>query len=108
MNKAREDNSISLAFSHDKFHFGFTPYFEVIAFVDLANAKLIMPDQTPYEENLKAEDYKSDHIVKISKSHIAHGHSIFVPYLKENLPQVLTPKLIESVIKLSGILPEAT
>ena len=79
-----------------------------MAFVDFAASELIMPDLREDEEKLKAEDYKSEHLIKNSKSQIAHGHSIFVPYLREYLPQVLTPKLIESIIRLSGILPEAT
>jgi hypothetical protein len=94
MNKTREDNNIQLPFNPDKFHFSLMPYFEIVAFVDLDNGRLVIPDERIDDERLQTHEFETEHIIKISKSHIAHGHSIYVPYLRENLPQILTPKLI--------------
>jgi hypothetical protein len=70
------------------------PYFEIVAFVDLDNRKLTIPTHSESEERIEEHGYETEHIIKISKSHIAHGHSIYVPYLREHLPQILTPKLL--------------
>lgn len=94
VNKTREDRNIQMPFNPSKFHFALMPYFEIVAFVDLDRGALIYPDERDTEEQLQDEEYRAEHIIKISKSHIAQGHSIFVPFLRRNLPQVLTPLLI--------------
>jgi hypothetical protein len=72
--------------------------------VDLDNGRLIYPQSNESYERIKEEEFLTEHVIKIGKSQIAHGHSIYVPYLREHLPQILTPRLIESILKLNGIL----
>jgi hypothetical protein len=94
IDKTQEVKTIQLPFDPDKFNFTQMPYCELISFVDLDKGTLIFGEESKDDSLLQLNEYQTQHIIKISKSHIAHGHAIFVPYVRENLPQVLTPRLI--------------
>lgn len=96
--KAYELRSIAFAFDDKQFNFNKINGQETLCLIDL--------EQNMVDYELKENQTGFKHKVIINGTPCCYGHSLFLPYFAQNLPQQLTQDVVLQAIRLKKLLPQ--